>query len=48
MSTIKQQVAELKQQGLKPKQVFEKLTEKGVKTTINSIRWYMSRKKDNQ
>jgi len=40
-STIKEQVAAFKEQGLKPKEILKQLTEKNIKVSINSIRWYM-------
>jgi uncharacterized protein YlaI len=40
-NTIKNQVAAFKEQGLKPKEILKQLTEKNIKVSINSIRWYM-------
>jgi endonuclease III-like uncharacterized protein len=39
--TVKSQVKELKENSsLKPKQILQFLTEKNVKTTLNSINYY--------
>lgn len=44
--TVKSQVRELKENSnLKPKQILEFLTEKNVKTTLNSINYYYYGKK---
>jgi len=43
MTTIKQQVSELNQQGLKAKQIMEQLTEQNIKVKMNTIRWYLSK-----
>ena len=44
--TVKSQVKELKENSsLKPKQILEALTEKNVKTTLNSINYYYYGKK---
>lgn len=44
--TVKSQVKELKENSnLKPKQILEFLTEKNVKTTLNSINYYYYGKK---
>jgi endonuclease III-like uncharacterized protein len=44
--TVKSQVKELKENSsLNPKQIFQVLTEKNVKTTLNSINYYYYGKK---
>ncbi len=44
--TIQKQVIDMHLEGLLAPVIFEKLTEKEVKTNLNSVRWYISQYKN--